>query len=199
MLTTYLAPTSGTALVAGFDICREAEQVRKCIGYLPETPPLYPEMSVFEYLTFVCRIKGVARQRVKPALEEAIERCALGAVRKRRLGYLSRGFQQRVGVAAAIVHKPPVIILDEPTNGLDPTQIIEIRKLIHDLGQAHTVILSTHILPEVVETCSAVIIIANGSVVAQGALEELTKEHNLEARFMEAVSRERDDAEVLPR
>jgi len=188
MLTTFLPPSGGTATICGFDICKQADEVRRQIGYLPETPPLYLEMRVEDYLTFVARIKGVAAAKVKPAVQEMLERCGLTAVRRRLCGELSKGFRQRVGLAQALVHKPKVIILDEPTSGLDPQQIIEIRQLIRELKTHHTVILSTHILPEVSETCSQVIIVAKGKIVAQGELAELTKEKSLEERFLEAVA-----------
>ena len=190
MLTTFLPPTSGTALVAGFDICAQAQEVRRNIGYLPETPALYLEMKVREYLQFVARIKGVATSQVRSAVDDVIDRCVLSEVAGKLCGQLSKGFRQRIGLAAAIVHNPKVIILDEPTSGLDPAQIIEIRKLIRDLRQTNTVILSTHILPEVSETCSRVIIVARGQVVAQGTLEELTQGKSLEQRFLEAVAGE---------
>lgn len=188
MLTTFLAPSSGTAKVAGFDILKQSQQVRRSIGYLPETPPLYPELTVREYLEFVARLKEIPRARVKAAVGEAIERCILSDAIKKLCSQLSRGYRQRVGIAAALVHRPPVIILDEPTSGLDPAQIIEIRALIRDLKGDHTVVLSTHILPEVVETCSHAVIIAGGRKVADGSLVELTKDMSLETRFLEAVA-----------
>jgi ABC-2 type transport system ATP-binding protein len=188
MLTTFIPPTSGTAKVAGFDIVKESQLVRKNIGYLPETPPLYPEMKVKEYLEFVAKIKGVERKLIGSYVDEAIQSCFISNVANKVCSALSKGYRQRVGLAQALVHKPKVIILDEPTSGLDPAQIIEIRQLIARLKGQHTVILSTHILPEVTETCNKVVIIANGSVVAQGELGELTKEMSLEQRFMAAIS-----------
>ena len=195
MLTTFLPPTGGSASVAGFDICKEPQQVRHNIGYLPETPPLYPELRVIEYLRFVASIRGVSK--VESEIDQAIERTGLGDVRNRLCSQLSKGYRQRVGLAQAIVHKPKVIILDEPTSGLDPAQIIEIRKLVATLRGEHTVILSTHILPEVTEICSRVIIVARGRVVNEGTIEELTKEKSLEEHFMAAVSSEGSGIESL--
>lgn len=204
MLTTFIAPSSGTAVVAGFDVRREAAKVRAAIGYLPETPPLYPELRIEEYLRFVARIKGVASKRVASVVDEAIEQCILSDVRRQLCSQVSKGFRQRIGLAGAILHKPKVIILDEPTSGLDPAQIIEIRQVIRNLGSEHTVILSTHILPEVSETCSSVIIIAKGGLVAEGTVAELTSSQSLEERFLAAVSatktitkRETADSEVV--
>ena len=195
LLTTFLPPTSGTATVCGFDICKQADQVRKSIGYLPETPPLYPELRVEEYLRFVSLIKGISPKHVQEAVDGIIQKCALTEVRTRLCGQLSRGYRQRVGLAQALVHNPPVLILDEPTSGLDPSQIIEIRRLISDLRTQHTVILSTHILPEVTQICSRVIIIANGRIAAEGAIGELTKEKSLEERFIEIVSQDQGTGE----
>ena len=188
MLTTFLAPSLGTARVAGFDVCKQAQEVRKNIGYLPETPPLYPELRVIEYLNFVANIKGVQRAVLKSSVSRVLEQCDLTEVTKKLCSQLSKGFRQRLGLAAALVHSPKVLILDEPTSGLDPAQILEIRSLIGSLSKEHTVILSTHILPEVEETCSKVIIIASGQVVVQGALTELTKEKTLEQSFLQAVA-----------
>ena len=190
MLTTFIPPSSGSARVAGFDIAKQSAEVRKNIGYLPETPALYPEMRVTEFLRFVGKIKGIPSKVLSSRIEEMLERCILSEVKNKLCANLSRGFRQRVGLASAIIHKPKVIILDEPTSGLDPAQIIEIRKLIRSLGDDHTVILSTHILPEVAETCTQAIIIARGRLVVRGTLEELTKERGLEERFLEAVAGE---------
>ncbi|MCC6221125.1 MAG: ABC transporter ATP-binding protein [Deltaproteobacteria bacterium] len=198
ILTTFLPPTSGTARIAGYDICQEADAVRRCIGYLPETPPLYAEMRVGQYLKFVAKIKGVPAANISSYVDEAIERSAIQSVRERLCGNLSKGFRQRVGLAQALVHKPRVVILDEPTSGLDPAQIIEIRRLISGLCEDHTVILSTHILAEVAQVCTDVIIIANGSIVADGSIEELTREKSLEERFMEAIAGERLGEKVFP-
>lgn len=180
MLTGYLPPTDGTALIAGHDIFEEALAARRAVGYLPETPPLYPEMDVQGYLRFVARLHDVPRPRRREAVDRALERCGLVEVRRRVIGALSKGFKQRVGIAQAIVHTPPVLVLDEPSVGLDPIQIREIRKLIADLANpsdgepAHTVILSTHILTEVEAICRRVILIHRGRKVVDAPLTELT-------------------------
>jgi ABC-2 type transport system ATP-binding protein len=180
MLTGFLPPTNGTAVIAGHDIFEDPLAARRSIGYLPETLPLYPEMSVTSYLGYVARIKDVARRERRAAVDRALERCALTEVRRRVIGTLSKGFRQRVGLAQAIVHDPAVLILDEPTIGLDPLQIREIRSLIAELaapeqGEAqHTVILSTHILPEVEAICRRVILLHEGRKVVDAPLEELT-------------------------
>lgn len=188
MLTTFLAPSSGTALVNGFDILKQPMGVRKSIGYLPELPPLYPELRVSEYLTFIAKLRDVPRSKIRQNINSVIEQCGLSNVTNRVCSTLSRGYRQRVGLAQAIIHEPPVIILDEPTAGLDPAQIIEMRKLISNLREKHTVILSTHILQEVTQTCSSVIIVSNGKVVLSKPLTEFTSEHNLEENFLQAVS-----------
>lgn len=190
MLATYLPPSSGQASIAGFDIVSQADEVRKRIGYLPENPPLYSEMTVREYLKFIAEIKGVPRARVKERIEQVMEQCFITDVRNKLCQHLSRGYRQRVGLAQAIMHEPEVIILDEPTSGLDPKQIIEIRQLIRSLGEAHTVLLSTHILPEVSMVCNKVVIINRGRVVIESMLNQLTQEKDLEQIFLESVSRE---------
>ncbi|MNK60057.1 putative ABC transporter ATP-binding protein YxlF [compost metagenome] len=173
MLTGYLTPTAGRVEVGGFDMAKDPIKAKSLIGYLPENPPVYPEMTVRDYLAFAAKLRGVPGRDVKAAVDEVIARCILGEVPNKLIAHLSKGFQQRVGIAQALVHKPKVIILDEPTNGLDPKQIIQIRELIKGLAQDHTVILSTHILPEVQVTCSRVLIINQGTVVAEGKPEEL--------------------------
>lgn len=188
MLATYLPPSAGTAKVAGFDIQTEADEVRRRIGYLPENPPLYNEMTVEEYLKFVATIKGVPSKKLKASIEEAIAKTFLGDVRRKLCGHISKGYRQRVGLAQAIIHNPDVMILDEPTSGLDPKQIIEIRKLISSLAEEHTLILSTHILQEVSMVCNKVVVIAHGRVATQGYLQDLTKTKTLEQVFMEAAS-----------
>ncbi len=189
MLATYLPPTSGSATVAGFDIVKQSDEVRRRIGYLPETPPLYGEMTVNEYLLFVARIKGIATSDLARAVSVAVERCVLGDVRNKLCQHLSRGYRQRVGIAQAIIHDPEVIILDEPTSGLDPKQIIDIRQTIKSLAERHTVILSTHILPEVSMVCSKVVIINRGKVALVSQLSDLGTQ-SLEQVFIECVSRE---------
>jgi ABC-2 type transport system ATP-binding protein len=195
MLATYLPPSAGRASIAGFDTVTQADEVRRRIGYLPENPPLYPEMTVREYLWFIAQIKGVPRSRMVERVEQVMERCFIADVRNKLCQHLSRGYRQRVGLAQAIIHDPEVIILDEPTSGLDPKQIIEIRQLIRSLGQSHTVLLSTHILPEVSMVCNKVVIINRGKVVIESALSQLTREKDLEQIFLESVSRE-DAAET---
>ena len=166
MLTCYLPPTAGTAKVCGFDILDQSMEVRARIGYLPERNPLYSDMTVRGYLDFVARVKGVRQGARRAEIDRAIERCGLAAVSHRTIGKLSKGYQQRVGIAQAILHDPEILILDEPTLGLDPKQIIEIRQLIRGLGGEKTVILSSHILPEVSQVCNRVIIVNRGELVA---------------------------------
>jgi ABC-2 type transport system ATP-binding protein len=174
ILTCYLPPTDGTAKVAGYDVFERPIEAKKHIGYLPETPPLYPDMEVRTFLDFVARIKGVAPKDRKSKVDDAMEKCRVGDVRGTLIGKLSKGYRQRVGLAQAILHNPDVLILDEPTAGLDPKQIIEARELIKGLGGEHTIILSTHILPEVSVTCGRVVIINKGHVVAEDTPENLT-------------------------
>lgn len=195
MLTTAIPPSGGRGTVAGFDIVKEGAKVRSNLGYLPENPPLYPEMRVGEYLRFVGKIRGVGRAELRSAVTEVLERCSLTQVERRLCGELSKGYRQRVGIAQAILHKPAVIILDEPTNGLDPTQIVEVRGLIRALQRKHTVVLSTHILREVAEVCTSFAVLARGAVVDQGSLsgggsegEGWSREKELERRFLTAVS-----------
>lgn len=188
MLTTFIAPSSGEARIAGYEVSKSPEKVREAIGYLPETPPLYLELSVIEYLRFVGKIKGLNKKKLKTNLEQALERCFLTEVKNKLCGKLSKGYRQRVGLAQSIIHEPKVIILDEPTSGLDPEQIIGIRKLIRELGEKHCVILSTHILQEVSETCSEVIIMKKGKIVLQGELDVVAKEKGLERAYLEAIS-----------
>ncbi len=187
MLATYLPPSRGTARIAGFDIVKESDEVRKNIGYLPENPPLYGEMTILEYLHFVAQIKAVPTAQIKSSVDRVLEQCFLTEVRGKLCSHLSKGFRQRVGIAQAIVHDPKVIILDEPTSGLDPRQIQEIRQLIRSLAVNHTVILSTHILPEVSIVCSKVVIINRGRIVVEKSLEELTRERSLEQVFLECI------------
>jgi len=179
MLTGFLPPTDGTAAILGHDIFEEPREARRAVGYLPETPPLYPEMTVTSYVDYAARIHDVPRSERKGKVDRALERCGLADVSRRVIGTLSKGYRQRVGLAQAIVHDPPVLILDEPTVGLDPLQIVEIRGLIADLaggdGDArHTVILSTHILPEVEAICRRVVMINEGRKTIDAPLAELT-------------------------
>ena len=173
MLTCFLPPTSGTATVAGFDVLEQPLEVKKRIGYLPETPPLYLEMRTAEYLTFVGRLKGLGGTALAERVDYVLGRCAIEDVKGKVMGKLSKGYRQRVGLAQAIIHNPDVLILDEPTAGLDPKQINETRDLIKSLAGDHTIILSTHILPEVEQTCEQVIIINRGRVVATDSVSNL--------------------------
>ncbi len=174
VLTCFLPPTSGKVSIAGFDVLEQPMEVKKRIGYLPESPPLYPDMEVGEYLTFVGRLKGISSADVPKRVDEVAERCAVGDVKGKLIGKLSKGYRQRVGLAQAILHNPDVLILDEPTSGLDPKQIIETRELISSLAGDHTIILSTHILSEIEHSCSKVIIINKGQLVATDSVENLT-------------------------
>jgi len=173
MLTCFLPPTSGTATVAGFDVLEQSFEVKKRIGYLPETPPLYPEMRTAEYLQFVGSLKGLAKAELAKRVDYVCDRCAIVDVKDKLLGKLSKGYRQRVGLAQAIIHNPDVLILDEPTSGLDPKQINDTRELIKSLAGDHTIILSTHILPEVEQTCEQVIIINKGKLVATDSVSNL--------------------------
>ncbi|MBS1875774.1 MAG: ATP-binding cassette domain-containing protein [Acidobacteria bacterium] len=174
VLTCFLPPTAGTAQVAGFDVLESPLEVKKRIGYLPETPPLYPEMEVVEYLDFVGSLKGLPSGDRKRRVDEVMEKCSVADVRNKLIGKLSKGYRQRVGLAQAIIHNPDVLVLDEPTSGLDPKQIIETRELIKKLAGDHTIILSTHILPEVESTCEHVVIISKGKLVATDTVANLT-------------------------
>jgi ABC-2 type transport system ATP-binding protein len=173
MLTCFLPPTSGSATVAGFDVLENPLEVKRRIGYLPETPPLYPEMRTTEYLAFVGKIKGLRGPELTKRIDYVLGRCAVADVKDKVLGKLSKGYRQRVGLAQAIIHNPDVLILDEPTAGLDPKQINETRDLIKSLAGDHTIILSTHILPEVEQTCQQVIIINKGKLVATDSVNNL--------------------------
>src|SRR5206468_874169 len=174
ILAGSLPATSGTARVAGYDCFDQPMEVKRVIGYLPELPPLYTEMTVTEYLTFASRIKAVPASQIANAVDQVMQRLGLGEVRGRLIANLSRGFKQRVGLAQALVHNPPVLILDEPTAGLDPKQIIEIRELIRELAGSHTIILSTHILPEATAVARRVVIIHEGRIVAEDSQERLS-------------------------
>ena len=173
MLTCFLTPSGGTATVAGFDILEQPLEVKKRIGYLPETPPVYPEMRISEYLTFVGQLKGLTGAELRTRVDYSCERCAIADVRHKIIGKLSKGYRQRVVLAQAIIHNPDVLVLDEPTAGLDPKQINETRDLIKSLAGDHTIILSTHILPEVSQTCEQVIIISKGKIVATDSVSNL--------------------------
>jgi len=174
MITGYLAPSSGRIFIDGINILESPEEARKLIGYLPEQPPLYPDLTVDEFLTFVSEFKRVPKSRRKGELESIRDLVKIGDVRGRMIKNLSKGYKQRVGLAQALVGSPPLLILDEPTVGLDPKQIIEIRELIKDLGKDHTVVLSSHILPEISATCHRILIINNGEIVASDTPENLS-------------------------
>ncbi|MEJ2053161.1 MAG: ATP-binding cassette domain-containing protein [Calditrichaceae bacterium] len=174
ILTCFMPPTSGKATIGGFDIFENSMDVRRITGYLPENPPLYMDMTVTDYLDFVSKIKGIEKNNRKSEVDSVIEKAALGDVQTRIIGKLSKGFKQRVGLAQSLLNNPKIVILDEPTVGLDPKQIIEIRELIKNLRGEHTVILSSHILPEIEQTCERVVIINEGKVVAQDTPENLT-------------------------
>jgi ABC-2 type transport system ATP-binding protein len=182
MLTCFLPPSAGTATVAGFDVLEQPLEVKRRIGYLPETPPIYPEMETVEYLKFVGKLKGLSGADLQKRVDYVCDRCAVAEVKHKLLGKLSKGYRQRVGLAQAIIHNPDVLILDEPTAGLDPKQINETRDLIKSLAGDHTIILSTHILPEVEQTCEQVIIINKGKLVATDSVR------NLQARARGAES-----------
>jgi ABC-2 type transport system ATP-binding protein len=175
VLTCFLPPTAGKATVAGFDVLEQSHEVKRNIGYLPETPPLYPEMEIADYLTFVAKLKGIPSGDIPKRVDEVCERTAIGDVKNKIIGKLSKGYRQRVGLAQAIIHNPPVLILDEPTSGLDPEQQLHVRQLISSLSGDHTIILSTHILSEVEQSCSNVIIINNGEIVAVDSVAALHK------------------------
>lgn len=174
IITGYMPATSGKAVVAGYDVFDQPIEAKKRTGYLPETPPLYPDMTVREYLTFVAKIKGV-RSHVRDRVDEVMKRTWVADMANRHCSKLSKGYKQRVGLAQAIIHNPDVLVLDEPTAGLDPRQIIETRQLIRELAGTHTIVLSTHILPEVSQTCQRVVIINKGRVVAVDSPDNLTQ------------------------
>lgn len=200
MLTCYLTPTSGGATVNGFDIFHQSVQVRQNLGYLAENVPLYGEMKVREYLDYRGRLRKMDRARRRERIDYVLERCWLRPEQHKTISHLSKGYRQRVGLADALLHDPAVLILDEPTVGLDPTQIRETRKLIKDLGGHHTVILSTHILPEVEASCDRAIVISKGRIVAQGSPEELRASRRLTARVLvECRGPEKDIQNILAR
>ena len=195
ILTGYLSATSGQVTVAGHPLPEEADAAKKCVGYLPEQPPLYPEMTVQEYLDFAAELKGVKKAERKEQVRSAARHTGLEKVLPRLIRSLSKGYRQRVGIAQALLGSPKLIILDEPTVGLDPAQVIEIRKLIRELGQAHTVILSSHILSEVQAVCQQVLILSKGRLAASGSLQELTADgRSLEEVFLELTGGETEES-----
>jgi len=199
IVTGYISATSGSVTVNGHDILQDPREAKRCIGYLPELPPLYMDMTVDEYLKFVCAIKDVKKSYVKTHLDDITELVRITDVRGRLIKNLSKGYKQRVGIAQALVGNPEVVILDEPTVGLDPRQIIEIRKLIKELGEDHTVVLSSHILHEVADVCERVVIINQGSIVAQDTLDNLTKNISETSRFRLRVAGPERDVQKLIR
>ena len=196
ILTGFIPATGGKTTIGGYDVAEQPLEVKKRLGYLPEHPPLYPDMTVVSYLKFISKIKDIPRNLREERIDWVIERCGLKEVRSRVIANLSKGYKQRIGLAQAIIHKPEVLIFDEPTIGLDPKQIKEIRELIKELAGEHTVILSTHILPEVTMTCQKAIIINNGKLVAQGSIASLTAAgKSLEEVFIDLVTKE-EQAEI---
>lgn len=194
VLTCFLPATEGTARIAGYDIFDNPLEVKKRIGYLPELPPLYRDMRVRTYLEFIAKIKGVAPKEARQRIDEVVVQCGIVDRTEQLIGHLSKGYRQRVGLAQAILHDPEVIIMDEPTSGLDPNQIIEVRQLIRELAQERTVILSTHILPEVEMTCNRVVIIHEGKIVAVDTTENLTANMRDTTRFLVRISGDVDIA-----
>ncbi|MGH9148140.1 MAG: ABC transporter ATP-binding protein [Vicinamibacterales bacterium] len=200
VITGYIPATEGRTVVAGFDVFQQPLEAKRRTGYLPETPPLYPEMTVQEYLSFVARIKGVAPTDRTAQVKRVMERTRIDDMATRHCGKLSKGYRQRVGLAQAILHNPDVLVLDEPTAGLDPKQIIETRQLIKELAGTHTIILSTHILPEVAQTCQRVVIINKGRVVAIDTPANLTARlRGSETMFVQLDAGGADVAPVLGR
>jgi ABC-2 type transport system ATP-binding protein len=197
VITGYLPPSAGKVRVAGYDVAEEPLDAKRRIGYLPEQPPVYPDMTPEEYLAFVARIKGLPRRAIRARIDEVAAKCAITDVMRRQIGKLSKGYRQRVGLAQAIIHNPDVLVLDEPTAGLDPKQIIETRELIRGLAGQHTVVLSTHILPEVSRTCERVVVINQGKVAAVGTPEELTR--HLQGFETVLVTAEAPAAEMMER
>jgi ABC-2 type transport system ATP-binding protein len=189
MITGYIPPSSGTGTVCGIDLVEDSIEVRKLVGYLPENNPLYLDMYVKEYLEFIAGLSGVSK--IKPAVEKAIEMTKLTPERHKKVGQLSKGYRQRVGLAQALIHEPKVLILDEPTSGLDPIQVVEIRQVIKDLGKDKTVLLSTHIMQEVEAMCDRVIMISKGKLVADDLVTTLTKDgKSLEDTFRSLANSE---------
>ena len=196
ILSCILPASSGTATIQGFDTFEHSIELRKIIGYLPETPPLYPDMSVRDYLLFAAQVRGLTGKKIGSSVETVIEKCSLKDVSHRIIGRLSKGYQQRVGLAQAMVHDPDILILDEPTIGLDPIQIIEIRKLIQELASSHTIILSSHILPEITQICQRVIIINEGEIAAVDSLEGLTASLRKSERLSLTVRNDNNEIEA---
>ena len=197
IITGFMAPSEGSASIAGFDVFESPLEVKKRIGYLPETPPVYGDMYVRDYLRFVAALKKVPKAQIEKAVDSAVEKTNLGDVQKRLIHHLSKGFKQRVGIAQAIVSDPEVLILDEPTVGLDPKQVAEIRDLIKTLKGHHTIILSTHILPEVEATCEKVIIINKGEIVAEDSIQNLATMEKGQSRLHVRLRKEVADMRAV--
>lgn len=195
ILTGFYQPTSGQAWIAGHSVIDDPSGVKKSIGYLPETPPLYPEMTVESYLKFVLELKRTPKSKRREQIDWVMEKCGLTERRSSIIGNLSKGYRQRVGLAQAVVHRPPVIILDEPTVGLDPVQIIEIRKLVKEFAGEHTVLLSTHILSEVTATCQRAIIVHRGKITHEQRIQDLSQKKSLEEVFLEVITK--DEAALM--
>ncbi len=194
IITGYISATEGQVKVDGIDMLEHPEKVKKKIGYLPEIPPLYPEMTVEEYLRFVCDIKKVSGPKREESLKQVMDTVRISDVKERLIRNLSKGYRQRIGIAQAIIGDPEVLILDEPTVGLDPNQIIEIRNLIKELGKRHTIILSSHILPEVSAICGRVLIINKGQIVAEGSPEELSQQFNYSSKILLRIKGDGEEA-----
>jgi ABC-2 type transport system ATP-binding protein len=188
IITGYLPASAGTVRVAGFDVFEQSFEVRKRVGYLPENPPLYDDMTVVPFLRFAAKIRGMARAVIPAAIERVVHTCALEKVADRMLGHLSKGFRQRVGLAQALIHEPEVLILDEPTNGLDPGQIDEMLHFIKGLAPDRTIVLSTHILGQVLQVCEKVVIISDGRVVVEDLLANLTRDQRLDDAYKRAIA-----------
>ena len=203
ILTCYLSPTSGNAIIDGKSILNNEREVKRVIGYLPESAPLYDDMSVFDYLVYMAEIQELERSRLNERLKYVVEACSLKDVISKSIGELSKGYKQRVGIAGAIIHDPKILILDEPTNGLDPNQIVEIRELIKELGKEKTVLISTHILSEVEATCSRAIIINQGNVIADADPKHLTlnngKENKISSRIKLSIKTNDDNNKIIER
>lgn len=195
IIAGFMPASKGTVTIEGFDVFRDSYEARRRIGYLPENPPLYHDMTVRSYLSFVGRIKGVAKKDLRRGLDGVLERCSLSEVATRLIKHLSKGYRQRLGLAQALIHNPTVLVLDEPTLGLDPKQTVEVRGLIKELSGDRAVILSTHILPEVSELCDKVVIINEGRVAIDQSLEELTRGSTLEEVFLRTISKGAEETE----
>jgi gliding motility-associated transport system ATP-binding protein len=188
IITGFIPATTGTVRVCGFDVFEQSAEVRRRIGYLPENPPLYNDMTVVPYLRFAAKLHGLARRDVGPAVDRVLDTCGLTGVSARLLGHLSKGYRQRAGLAQALIHEPEVLILDEPTNGLDPGQIRDMLAFIRSLGAKRTIVLSTHILSQVLSACHKVVIINEGRVALEAPLGDLTRDRSLEDAYTQAIS-----------